>query len=75
MTRAREGLYIWFPYHYGSHATFQLLGESGGNLPFPYHYGSHATSHATGTFARRPLQFPYHYGSHATETPRLQSGD
>jgi len=35
--------YNQFPYHYGSHATEDMIHKYESNLAFPYHYGSHAT--------------------------------
>ena len=57
----------WFPYHYGSHATWSRPASRRLHcLSFPYHYGSHATRR----YDHRVYggnRFPYHYGSHATD--------
>jgi len=35
---------VWFPYHYGSYATYSIGETLIFSNKFPYHYGSYATS-------------------------------
>ena len=39
----KYGIPYEFPYHYGSHATYEGWASDPDTLAFPYHYGSHAT--------------------------------
>ena len=60
-----------FPYHYGSHATNNVLFVIKPTVSFPYHYGSHATEVLAEVLTDEENLFPYHYGSHATFICRM----
>jgi len=47
-----------FPYHYGSHATYNSLKAGYSCAQFPYHYGSHATHRRNCSRAGSPVSIP-----------------